>query len=153
MIRLSTPDDVPALRAIARKNHTTSRFYFDPHFPTSLCDALYETWIDRSCTGYADAVFVAAIDNQPVGYITCHLDDNDNGRIGLFGVKEEWRGISVGSELIGGSKSWFSSRGINYVKVVTQGRNYSAQRFYQRHGFFVEKVQLWYHRWFQRNTS
>ena len=86
-IRLSTPDDVPALRAIARVNHIGTRYYFDPSFPTSLCDALYETWIDRSCNGYADAVHVAIIDNQPVGYITCHTVDEGRGKIGLFGVK------------------------------------------------------------------
>ena len=47
-IRMSHSQDVPALRAIARSSHASSRFYFDPNFPRDRCDALYETWIEKS---------------------------------------------------------------------------------------------------------
>jgi ribosomal protein S18 acetylase RimI-like enzyme len=33
------------------------------------------------------------------------------------------------------------------VEVVTQGRNVRAIRFYQRAGFTVSDVGLWYHWW------
>ena len=42
-----------------RDSHRDSRFYYDPGFPNQRCDELYETWIDRSCHGYADTVLVA----------------------------------------------------------------------------------------------
>jgi hypothetical protein len=34
------------------------------------------------------------------------------------------------------------------VQVITQGRNYAAQRLYQRAGFVTRKTELWYHKWF-----
>jgi hypothetical protein len=31
---------------------------------------------------------------------------------------------------------------------VTQGRNLAAQRLYQRTGFLIRDLQLWYHKWY-----
>ena len=44
--------------------------------------------------------------------------------------------------------AWFSESGVRDVQVVTQGRNRAALRLYQRCGFVIEAVELWYHRWF-----
>lgn len=147
-IRLSQPSDIEPLKAMARVNHRDSRFYYDGHFPHADCDALYALWIERSCTGYADAVLVAERDGQPAGYISCHTKD-DTGQIGLLGVGEAWQGQRIGPALIEASLHWFSERGISRVQVVTQGRNVRAQRAYQRCGFYSLEVQLWYHRWFR----
>jgi len=44
---------------------------------------------------------------------------------------------------------WFTSRQIDPVFVVTQGRNVGAQAFYQRNGFITHSVELWYHKWYR----
>jgi dTDP-4-amino-4,6-dideoxy-D-galactose acyltransferase len=146
-IRASRPEDIDSLKAMARVNHRDTRFYYDGHFAQTACDALYETWIERSCNGYADAVLVAEREGQPAGYITCD-DHHDYGQIGLLGVGEAWQGQRVGPALIDGALHWFGARGIERVQVVTQGRNVRAQRAYQRCGFVTARAQLWYHRWF-----
>ncbi len=146
-IRLSRPEDVEALKRLARTNHRDTRFYFDGHFSTEDADRLYETWIEQSCTGYADAVLVAAQDGQAAGYITCDLRDG-YGQIGLLGVGEAWQGQGIGATLINGALHWFGEHKIERVEVVTQGRNLRAQRVYQRCGFVAAQLQLWYHRWF-----
>ena len=109
--------------------------------------AVAGTWIERSCTGYADAVLVAERDGRPAGYITCDLS-HSYGQIGLLGVGEAWQGQHIGPALINGALHWFGERGIEWVQVVTQGRNIRAQRAYQRCGFVSAQMQLWYHRWF-----
>jgi dTDP-4-amino-4,6-dideoxy-D-galactose acyltransferase len=147
-IRLCRPDDIPALRAIARVNYHNTRFYDDPNFPESLCDTLYETWIEKSCKGYADEVLVAELEGDPVGYITCHLLEQSVGQIGLVGVHPESRSKGMGEKLINESLCWFTGQGLRRVRVVTQGRNCKAQRLYQKNGFLTDSVQLWYHRWF-----
>jgi ribosomal protein S18 acetylase RimI-like enzyme len=134
---------------MARVNHRDTRFYYDGHFSQRECDTLYETWIERSCNGYTDAVLVAERDRQPAGYITCDLH-GDYGQIGLLGVGEAWQGQGIGQALIDAALHWFGERGIERVQVVTQGRNHRAQRAYQRRGFVSSEVQLWYHRWFER---
>jgi len=147
-VRLCVPEDIPALRTIAKTNHRDTRFYSDPHFSLAQCDALYETWIQRSCEGYADAVWIAEDQAQPVSYLSCHLLDKSIGWIGLLGVAPAFHGRGIGGRLIATALDWFAAQGVAKVSVFTQGRNIRAQRLYQRFGFMPRSVQLWYHRWF-----
>lgn len=146
-IRPSRESDVEQIAAIARTNHTDSRFYYDPGFPRERCDALYATWAEKSCHGYADAVLVAEQHGRVAGFISCH-DDKTSGRIGLVDVAEGARGGGLGRRLIEASLHFFAERRLPLVTVVTQGRNIAAQRLYQRNGFVVRSLELWYHRWF-----
>ena len=148
-VRESQPGDIPGLRSIARISHRDTRFYHDPNFPTARCDTLYETWIERSCQGYADRVLVAEASGQPVGYVSCHLDNATDGRIGLLAVGENARGGGAGRELVRECLRWFAQHSRTRVTVVTQGRNVGAQRFYQKCGFVTGGLKLRYHRWFQ----
>ena len=150
LLRNAQENDAPRLKNIARNSHLDTRFFFDNHFPVHLSKLLYETWIIRSMEGYADLVLVAVTDNNiPVGYITCHLKGNPPiGQIGLIGVHADHIGHGFGESLVTGALNWFDSRGAQKVVVVTQGRDYVAQRLYQRIGFLTESVKLWYHKWY-----
>ena len=148
-LRPHEPSDVAVLEEIAATSYTDSRFFFDRRFPRPGCRQLYETWIRRSCEGWADSVLVAARGAEPVGFISCHLDDGGRtGRIGLLGVSERARGMGVGSLLVDGALDWFGSQTTRTVSVVTQGRNVAAQRLYQRSGFLTGEMRLWYHGWY-----
>jgi dTDP-4-amino-4,6-dideoxy-D-galactose acyltransferase len=147
-IRLVSPDDLNALKAIARVSYHDTRFYADTNFPVARADALYEIWIEKSCKGYADAVFVLEIDQQSAGYISCHLLGEGKGNIGLVGVSQNSQGKSIGNLLIDNALNWFVGKNVTQVSVVTQGRNIKAQRLYQRCGFLTRSLQFWYHRWF-----
>jgi dTDP-4-amino-4,6-dideoxy-D-galactose acyltransferase len=153
LIRPHRPADIPSLRAIAASGHHDSRFYYDPNFPNVRCDALYETWIEKSCNGYADMVFVAELRGQAEGYVSCHLPSEREGQIGLVGIAAHAQGRGLGQKLVNEALKWFHEQGVGHVTVVTQGRNASAQRLYQRCGFVTREVQLWYHRWFQRRNG
>jgi len=147
-VRNALQSDVTALRAMARTGFRLSRFYFDPTFPRASVDALYETWIEKSCNGYADAVLVAASGGQVAGYVTCHRDGAAKGRLGLLGVRDDWQGRGLGHVLVNSALAWFRESGASEVYVVTQGRNRAALRLYQGCGFVIDAVELWYHRWF-----
>lgn len=142
-LRLATEADLPALRDIARESHTDSRFFHDPRFDRSRAAALYETWIERSCRGWADQVWVADSDGRPTGYVTIHRE-GEGGRVGLLAVGPSARGRGVGAALIRQAQ-----RGRPRLTTVTQGRNVAAQRLYQRCGFVPFTMDLWYHRWFE----
>jgi dTDP-4-amino-4,6-dideoxy-D-galactose acyltransferase len=152
-IRPFQHDDLAALGAIARVSHHDSRFYHDPNFPRAKCDALYETWIAKSCNGSADAVLVAEHEGRPVGYATCQIVDQGKGQIGLLGIDPGAQGMGLGQSLIRATLHWFAGQGINDVSVVTQGRNCGAQRVYQRCGLIIYTLQLWFHKWFLARTS
>ncbi len=151
-VRTFTEADLPSLRAIAAVSHRDSRFYNDRGFPDERCDDLYQTWIDRSCHGYADAVLVAESRSEPAGYVSCHLEAEETGTIGLLAVADWSRGLGLGRQLVSGALLFFKEAGCKRVRVVTQGRNCAAQRLYQNCGFRSATVELWYHRWFDRRT-
>ena len=149
LVRPAEPADVLVLQRIARHSHTDTRFYADERFPRHLCDALYETWITRSCAGYADMVLVAESEQGPIGYISCHSDTvSKDGSIGLVGVDKSEQGQGAGQALVGEALDWFRAQQMRTVTVVTQGCNIAAQRLYQKRGFLTKSVQLWYHKWY-----
>jgi dTDP-4-amino-4,6-dideoxy-D-galactose acyltransferase len=147
-VRNATGEDLPSLRRIARDSFHDTRFYHDGNFTPSQCDALYETWVEASCNGFADAVLVVDVADEPAGFVTCKMVGSKAGEIGLLGVSSARQGIGVGRSLVEASLSWFDDHGARRVTVVTQGRNVPAQRLYQRCGFVTLNTQLWYHRWF-----
>jgi dTDP-4-amino-4,6-dideoxy-D-galactose acyltransferase len=146
-LRAAEAADLPALRALAGASHRASRFYADPGFPDALCNRLYERWIENSIGGWAERVTVAGEPGRPIGYVTCHLDGDEGGRIGLIAVAPEAAGRGVGRALVALALAWFRERGATRVRVVTQGRNLPAQRLYLRAGFLPVETRLWYHRW------
>ena len=150
-VRESRPEDVPALRAIARENHRGTRFYADPRFPTARCDDLYDVWIERSCAGWADVVLVAEHESRPAGYVSCHLDPaGAGGSIGLIAVAAAARQLGLGRTLVEGALAWCAARGVPKVTVATQGRSVAALRLYERCGFRIESLRLWFHKWYDR---
>jgi len=148
-VRTHRDEDLPALRALARLSHRNTRFYADPRFSRLQCDALYETWIEKACRGDDGAVLVATAAGGLEGYLTCHLEPPDAGRIGLFAVDVAARGRGVGTRLLGCGLTWFTTRGVRRTSVVTQGHNRSAVRLYQGQGFAVTSHQIWLHWWRQ----
>ena len=146
-IGAAVPGDVSALREIARVSHRDSRFYADPRFSRDHCDGLYERWIAAACAGDADHVFVARAGDEAVGYLSAHLDPERTGRIGLVAVAERAQGRALGGALVMASLRWFADSGCERVTVVTQGRNASGLRLYERAGFTTLCVAPWFHLW------
>jgi dTDP-4-amino-4,6-dideoxy-D-galactose acyltransferase len=149
-LREAHADDAPALRAIARASHGVTRFYADPHFADERCDDLYDVWITRSLEGWAQGVLVAEADGRPAGYVSCHLDEDESrGSIGLIAVDDSVRRAGLGVALSRGAVAWCRDRGMAELAVVTQGRNVAALRTFQRAGFLVGSVGLWFHKWYE----
>lgn len=150
VIRPHQPADLETLVAISRSSFTAARFYYDPCFPVDKADLFYETWIRNSTngSGFADEVLVADANGLTLGYISCKRHGT-LGDIGLVGVAEQARGAGVGRALVEASLEWFAQHGCERVQVVTQGRNLTAQRLYQRAGFLTADLKLWYHKWHQ----
>ena len=146
--RASREEDIPVLRQLAGMSHTNSRFWADEHFPRSCCTELYATWIEKSCRGWADRVFVAEADGTPAGYLSCHLRDGRRGEIGIVAVAPHAQGRGLGGALLDTGLSWFAEKNCEHVTVVTQGRNAAAQRLYQSRGFLTSSVRVWHHLWF-----
>ncbi len=146
-VRRARPEDVPALRELARASHGSSRFYADGRFPRELCDEMFAKWIENSCGGWAEVVRVADFDGFVAGYSTGHVRPNASSEIGLVAVDPRAQGQGLGARLVASTISDLRALGITAVSVVTQGRNIAAQRLYQSQGFRTQRVQTWHHMW------
>jgi ribosomal protein S18 acetylase RimI-like enzyme len=147
-IRTARADDREALAAIARESHRITRFYHDPNFPDRRCDELYAQWILSSCEDPASDVLVADIGGGAAGYVTCALDA-DRGRIGLIAVASGHRRGGIGGALVEAALRRFADSGVSEAVVVTQGRNTAALRVFTRAGYSIERMQLWFHKWYR----
>ena len=141
-LRAMTPEDFPALAAIARGSHGNSRFFADGNFSAERCAALYEEWLRKSRN-----VLVGEVDGQPAGYCSCDLREDGTGSIGLIAVDPRFRRLRLGQSLVEGALEFFRKSGMETATVVTQGQNIASQRLYQRCGFVTKSIQLWFHRW------
>ncbi|MEP7309724.1 MAG: GNAT family N-acetyltransferase [Acidobacteriota bacterium] len=148
VVRPARSADIAVLEQIAARSHRDTRFYADPNFSRASCGRLYETWIRRSCEGWADHVLTAEHDGRLAGYITLHCRAEGQGIIGLVAVAENSRRLGVGRALVGGALEWFRDRGLKRASVVTQAQNAGAQGLYQHAGFSVCQVDLWMHKWY-----
>ncbi len=147
-VREFQESDLAELQQIACQKFAGTRFSFDRHFEPDRVAELYKTWITGSCQNDSHKVFVAMNGRDIAGFITCQFDSANVGRIGLIALKSEVQGKGFGRQLVLASQHFFFASGAEEVRVVTQGRNITAQRLYQSSGFRTCQFGLWYHKWF-----
>ena len=152
-IGLGRAEDIPQLRAIARKSHTDSRFYQDPNFPSQRCDALYETWIENACMGASAGIVVARPESDAVGYVTCEIQEPGLGSLGLVAVAADEAGRGYGGGMVKGALGWLANEGCTQIRVVTQARNINATRLYEANGFRTISVENSYHLWLGKEST
>lgn len=150
-IRFAGENDLPALKAIAGINHTNTRFFMDPHFDREKCREMYEIWIEKCVREPNSRVFVWEHDGQAVAYVTARLELDNTGDIVLVGLAPEWQGKGIGPQLITAAFSYFAFNQAFTVTTATQGRNIHALKLYQKCGFSIRSIELWYHKWFEAN--
>ena len=96
---------------------------------------------------YDDHAMVLCEKDNPVGYCSTTHHKVRSAKIGVFGLDERLRGVGAAKYLLDAALWALKESGKEHVEVVTQGRNYAAQRLYQRAGFLTQKTELWYHKW------
>jgi len=142
--------DVAAMESLARSAHEDTRFFKDTSFDVEKAADLYALWIARDFRDHTVFAAVSALQPERVlGYLSASDIDTKTGRIGLVAVSAEVRGRGVGRHLVDYALAWYRSRGLERVRVATQGTNVSALRLYEGCGFKVMDVKLWFHRWFK----
>jgi ribosomal protein S18 acetylase RimI-like enzyme len=147
-IRFASEKDIPALQAIAGSNHTNSRFFTDTHFDREKCRRMYEIWIEKCVKSPTSRVFVWDNNGKAVAYVSANLELDNSGDIALVGLAPEWQGQGIGKQLIDSALAYFAFNQAFTVTTATQGRNIHAIKLYQKCGFSIQSIELWYHKWF-----
>ena len=146
--RKAKKNEINIIQNISRSLYKDSRYYFDHNFNRKRVQDFYDQWIQKAIYGtFDDVCFVLTEKNIPVSYCTIRYLNKEHAVIGLFGVSTKYTGKGYGKKLINNILIYLNNQGYKKVLVVTQGRNYKAQRLYQSAGFMTNSTELWYHKW------
>lgn len=140
-VRLARNADLPALCDLAGRAFIYSRFFADPYFSLEQVDAFHRQWITNLVGGLAQAVFVYATEDGPIGFISC-AREGSHGRIPLMATAADHRRQGVGRTLVEAALRWFCQEGLSPVYVKTQAANIPALALYQRAGFIIDRCEI-----------
>lgn len=145
---LATNRDIAKLREIGEGLYLDSRYYFDGHFPVEKISEFYRGWIEKGVLGlFDDCCLCLYSEDEPIAFCTLRFKGGYAAKIGLVGVSSRFQGKGMGNLLLCKVINFVRQQGVSRMDVVTQGRNYPAQKLYQSVGFRVLSNELWYHKW------
>ena len=122
-----------------------SRFYMDDNIPLDKARKLWSDSIRNHCIGRADRLAVVYLQEQPAGMATMNFDNNMNINLQIVGVLRPFQGHGLGRSLISRITREYGDK--NEIFVETQSLNKSAQKLYQRTGFFLDSMRYVLHVW------
>jgi len=143
--------DIAKLKEIGTDIYKYSRYYYDENFDRKKVVEFYLNWIEKAILGtFDDYAYVLYHNTEPIGFCSIKKTKNKKAAsIGLLGLSVKYIGQGLGRYMLNLSLKELKKEGVNHIETVTQGRNYKAQRLYQRCGFVTKKTELWYHKWFR----
>jgi|GEM_PF-1053318 len=141
-------DDIEELKKISGNLYPQSRYFFDINFDPERVKDFYENWVEKGVLGQFDnECYCLYHSGIPVGFCTIRYNISNTVNIGLFGVANDFQGKGLAKLLLNAIFNILIDKKISKLFVVTQGRNYGAQRLYQNTGFLTKSTELWYHKW------
>ena len=147
-IKAATKNDIARLQSLTSDLYKDSRYFYDGNFDLSKINEFYSSWVEKAVIGTFDKIcYTLYCHGNPIGFCTIKYTSEDIANIGLFGIDSAYSGKGLGKLLLQGVCDRLIDEGIKKILVVTQGRNYAAQRLYQSIGFKTSRTQLWYHKW------
>ena len=143
----SSTEPEPCLLNMAVEIGSQSRFGKDPLLTEAQMTAVYHKWMINSCHKQAaDAVLVIRDKGKIAAMATVKMKDG-RGDIPLLAVAAPSRGLGFGRLITLAAQTYFKSKGLTWVQVVTQRTNFPACQLYEKCGFRPENDQKFYHFW------
>ncbi|OGX83983.1 GNAT family N-acetyltransferase [Hymenobacter glacialis] len=135
-----------ALEEIAWQSGEYSRFRRDTHISNPAFQTLYSRWLHHVL---ADGlVWVGTTEDKKTGgMLAFEARDHETASIALLVVAPTVRRQYLGQCLVYTARQEARNRGCTELRVVTQGANLSAQRFYEHCGFGLLHTERYYHLW------
>jgi ribosomal-protein-alanine N-acetyltransferase len=82
-----------------------------------------------------DGFLVAVQDERVVGYVVGYRSAENEGHIFSIGVRKEYQGRGIGTELIHAICDIFIANGLKYARLEVRNSNARAQKLYRSIGF------------------
>lgn len=159
LVREHKPEDIPALKKLARTAFTVptdslNRFIADPYLPDEKCGKFYEEWLTNSCNGSeADVVFVAEHEGKIVGFTTGKVHKEMSEILGirygsqsLSAVLATARHRGIYTDLAKALIRWMRDRA-DLCENKTQVTTIFIQRSYNRFGRTLVRSYHTFRKW------
>ncbi len=143
------------LARLGAESFRHSRIYNDPRMPRERADYFYKALTERFLDDQGSTVFVAKVDDKPVGFVIGKEDEGLSeagglqlGYLWLITVDEQYSGHSLGVALYQAFEHKMRDR-VRLLEVGTQTHNYSALNIYTRAGLKLVSSIVTFHAWIE----
>lgn len=151
-LRPDDPADVQQVQQAAAEAFRgyAGHYHADSRLPPPRCDEVYVSWAVRACqdAAVADAVLLAELEGQVVGFGVLQRADAESGDGRLYGIVPAARGRGIYRALMVHSMHWCQAQGMSRMLYSTQLTNIAAQKVCVRLGFELSHAYYTFHRWF-----
>lgn len=137
IIRKATVEDAEAVKGILQESF---KKYMQDSGLTGTMEALEESIETFQKEIQEKEVFIALIDNIPVGTIRVQILPDGNAYISRFGVRLEYHNIGIGKSLMNLADKLLLSKGVKKVSLHTASKYRDLVRFYYGRGFYIEST-------------
>jgi L-amino acid N-acyltransferase YncA len=146
LVRLATPDDHPAIEAIAKQSFTHGRYHADPLFSNELADRRYLRWVQNALSGARaeDRVFVLCGPAEVMGFYHGTVE-GEVSDLRLVALAPQFRETGAGMALYTGALRELRKLGIREVISSISGANAAAINVHSRLGFHFRHPERVYH--------
>ena len=135
-IGLATEDEIPAIQEITK---ISFQKYIKNAGLTDI-EALNETYDEIKKDIENKLVFVAFINDKPVGSVRIELRDNNVAYLSRFGVITNRQNQGVGKSLMSVIDAVMLEKGVKRLELHTAAKYFDLVRFYYGRHFYIEKV-------------
>lgn len=137
IIRKATIDDAPAIAQIMQE---AFKKYMQDTGLSGTMDALTENLQNIEEDILEKEVYIAFIDDNPVGTIRIRIMPDNTAYISRFGVMLGYHNIGIGKSLMNLADKILISKGVKKVYLHTASKYRDLIRFYYGRGFYIEST-------------
>ena len=137
IIRKATIEDAPAISTIMQESF---KKYMQDTGLSGTMEALSESIEEIEADILHRLVYIAIIDDIPVGSIRIKFLPDNTAYISRFGVMLDYHNIGIGKSLINLVDKVLKSKGVKKVSLHTASKYRDLIRFYYGRGFYIEST-------------
>ncbi len=137
IIRKATIEDALAISTIMQESF---KKYMQDTGLSGTMEALSESIEEIEADILQSQVYIAMIDDNPVGSVRIKFLPDNTAYISRFGVMLNYHNIGIGKSLINLVDKVLISKGVKKVSLHTASKYRDLIRFYYGRGFYIEST-------------
>jgi len=142
--RAATKNDFPVLMEMYTK---LNRYFYTVGYQLPHPEDVGQAWLDsfKRTLGRFSNVFIAEMDNQPVGFVLCRIKRLPQymngilvGEISDIWVEKRGRHLGLGTKLLMIAIGWMQEQNVHSIEAQVLRDNIPSQKLFEHMGFQLE---------------